>query len=412
MYTVAVIGSGPGGLMAAWQLSLCPEIEVHLFEKNEKLGEKIRVSGGGMCNYTQHATADLLMKHYGDGGPFLKHAFKQLDAFSTEALLGTIGIIPLIREDGKVFPASLQASQWIGAFERELRIRGVHIHKRSSIDHLERKSTGRWMAGGAGPWDAVVLATGGASYPRLGTRGDGYQILEALNLPIVAPKPALCGIRLLSPLAGLEGISVPRATLKILRGQHYIRMAGKYETDPSELLVTHKGLSGPLILNNSRWFENGDKLHINWSGQPTKVISDYLVEAANISGKRQVARVLKALALPQRLLEFLIQEAGIDGACTMGQLNKSQRALLVETTTAYGVEAFESLGWHQAMATKGGLALSSVNQKTMAVRDQPGLYVVGELLDIDGDTGGYNIQAALTTGFVAAKAIIKSLTSH
>lgn len=413
MYKVAVVGSGPSGLMAALQLSKVQGIAVHLIEKNDQIGKKVKASGGGMCNYTQHAPIEVLLRHYGDNGQFLKHAFKQLDAFKTEALLSEIGIVPLIREDGKVFPASLDAKQWLGAFESQLRRQGVQVLLNHAISALQQGADGFWQllspsAGELSQYDAVILAIGGASYPGLGTAGDGYPMLEALGQVVNPPKPALSGIVLEAPIVGLEGISVTSATLSLHRAGQLVKMAGQVVFGPLELLITHKGLSGPLILNSSRWYQPGDRLVLNWLGWQQGEIERYLLDAAQRHGKRQLGTVLGELPVPSRLMLYLLGLAGVPSDKCMAELSKSERLRIVSAFTAFDIGAFKPVGISQAMATAGGLSLSAVSGKTMAVKGLEGLYVVGELLDIDGDTGGYNIQAALTTGYAAAMAIIKS----
>ena len=411
MIRIAVVGGGPAGLMAAWQIALDPRFSVDLYEKNDQVGKKILASGGGMCNYTQHADAEDFFNHYGDHGLFLKHGFKQLDAFKTEALLQGIGIDPHIREDGKVFPQSKDAKQWLGAFSRVLAKCNVKVHTKARITHLGQNAEGFWLLndGGHNPYRAVVLATGGASYPALGTSGDGYQLLSHLGLHVVKPKPALTAVQMTHPLKGMEGIVLPAASVQIKRGNTFVKMAGNYTYGPNELLITHKGLSGPLILNCSRWIYPGDQLIVNWLGWTPEKLDEVLLKASEAHGKRLLASILEDLPLPKRFVQRFVEMSKIEGGVTMANLSKKSRQLVVGHFCAFAIDEFELVGFHQAMATAGGLDLNQVNSKTMGIKEQSNLYVVGELLDIDGDTGGFNIQAALTTGFVAAKAILRDL---
>lgn len=425
MSKVIVVGSGPSGLMAAWQLSRVEGITVHLIEKNDRLGKKLLASGGGMCNYTHHEDANQLMQHYGDQGSFLKHGFKALDAYKVEDLLDQIGIHPFVREDLKVFPASLKARQWVDAFESVLKKHGVKIHLNQRLARVKKptETSEKWLLttrdttnGQVGPdesiaWeaDAVVMALGGASYPSLGTSGDGYAILGALGIEMTPILPALCALDLDTPLSGLEGISVSSAQLRLRDKGRYIPMAGATTFGPLELLITHKGLTGPLILNSSRWFRPDREILINWLGMSPEAIDKVLVAQGQSGGKKSVGHALGPLGLPARLVKYLIQWAQVPEQTPMATLSKVQRQGLVQALTHYPVGAYKSQGMRAAMATAGGVALDQINPKTMGIKDLPGLYVVGELMDLDGDTGGYNIQSALTTGFVAAQHIIKTL---
>ncbi len=423
---VAIIGSGPSGLMAAWQLAEAG-IRVVLFEKNERLAKKILASGGGMCNYTHDEPREVLASHYGDHGIALKHAFKGLDGYQLMSLLKTIGIDPWIREDGKVFPTSKSASQLVAAFEQRLRHLGVEIRLKSRVRGVVKGSDegGNYYVADRvadrgnyyvqfgddleEAFDAVVLAVGGASYPSLGTSGDGYRLLEQLGLPIVAPRPALTAVLLETPLDTLAGLSAPSAILTIKK-QDQIDQSGNSRGNiqaQGELLITHQGLSGPLILNQSRWISSGDTLSINWLGWSKKEIGQFFEDGIQQFGKRKVLNYWLGLPLSEGLLRHLFALSEVKGETTMATLSRLDRERLIGVVFNSQFEQFSLQGFDRAMVTAGGLALESLNLKTFEVKGLSGLYVIGELVDIDGDTGGYNIQAAFSMGFAAARGIIK-----
>jgi predicted Rossmann fold flavoprotein len=374
-----------------------------IIEKNNGLGKKLLASGAGMCNYTHNEDIETFMSHYGPHGKQLKHAFKAFDAYALMDYLKEMGVLPLIREDGKVFPKSLKSSSLIEAFGSALKSNGVKIHYGEKVTGVSHKNNQWEVATTKGTYDAnyVVIATGGASYPSLGTSGDAYEWLKKLDIEIKEVKPALTGILVKAPLVTLAGLSFKAVTL------HVRRQGRSILTYCHDLLITHKGFSGPLILNSSRSYEQGDVLSLNFLNMSNNEFDQWLISEVTMNGKRQIKTVLEGLELPKAFLYEVLEKNKIDGTQKVSELSKKQRQILVESFTDYKIEEFESIGFERAMVTAGGVSLKELSMKTFKIKKYEKLFVVGEVVDIDGDTGGYNIQAAFSMGYCAAKQVIK-----
>jgi predicted Rossmann fold flavoprotein len=395
---VVVIGGGPAGLFCAARLPA--DRAVVVLERMPEPGRKLLLTGSGQANLTHEGDLAAFLGRYGGHGRFLRHALR---AFSNEALASWFADrgLPLeARADGKVFPVSHRAEDVLETLRAACLERGVRIVCGVRVRAVERDGDSIMVRTDGDSWSAgaVVLASGGASYPQTGSTGDGYRLARALGHTIVEPRPALAPIRP-EPyaFAELAGVSVPDAGLRVVRGG---RQVGDGRGD---LLFTHTGLSGPGVLDLSRDILPGDQLLVAFlPGIPSGALDEHLIRLCTERGAARLRTALAPLGLPERLLRRLLAEAGLPEELTGARLDRDGRRRLASVLGGLPFTIASIGGFSVAMATAGGVALDEVSPKTMESVLVPGLFFAGEVLDIDGDTGGYNLQAAFSTAALAA----------
>ena len=252
--------------------------------------------------------------------------------------------------------------------------------------------------------DHVIIATGGKSYPKTGSDGIGYKLAEDLGHAIIPAKPALTDIRIKEKkFLALAGLSFDDVEITIW---HDHKKIAAYVED---LLFTHKGLSGPAILNASRWMNEGDTVTVNFLYPKTyEEIKGYFTKTLSSYGKEELITFLKRLKLPKSFCSALCEDVEIDEHMPCAKLSRNQREALVKDLTRHSFTIEALGGFHLAMATAGGISLKEINPTTMESRKEKGLFFAGEVMDIDGNTGGYNIQAAFSTAYLCAEAILKT----
>lgn len=410
MKKVVVIGGGAAGFFGAIACAeLNPQLEVILLEKTNKLLSKVRVSGGGRCNVTHHCfVPTIFSQHYPRGAKYLKEAFKAFGAAETIAWFEKRGVKLKAEPDGRMFPTTdnsetiikclLQAAEKAG-----IKIRtGVGVEKISIKSATDGKSTyelslsnGRQLVA-----DKLLICTGG--HPKT----TGYDWLRALGHTIQEPVPSLFTFNVPdSPLKELQGISVPKAR---------VRVTGQKLEYEGPLLITHWGYSGPAVLKLSAWGARifHDQKYtftalINWIPAYTEEsLREYLQEYRKAHPKKVVA-TNSLFNLPQRLWKALTTLAEIPVEIKWSELPAKNTNKLVENLLRTAAEVKGKTTFKEEFVTCGGVDLNQVNMKTLESRLKPGLYFAGEVLDMDGITGGFNFQAAWTTGFLAGTAIAK-----
>ncbi|KLK88600.1 flavoprotein, HI0933 family [Methanoculleus sediminis] len=397
--TIAIIGGGPAGLFCALQAA-GEGRNVVVFEKKPAPGKKLLIAGSGQCNITHAGGVADFLTHYGDHGVFLRPAFMNFTNRDLIAFFADRGLRMEIEPGGKVFPETRKSADVLAVLLAECTARGVEIRCNDPVLAVERDGDGFIVrtAKAAVRAGVLVIATGGASYPATGSTGDGYAFARALGQPTTEVAPALAPVYVEDyPFADLAGISFQNLTLAVYRdGKRVGRHAG-------DLLFTHTGLSGPGILDLSRSILPRDVLRVTFlSGASVEGVRKRLADAIGAGGGRQVKTVLSDLALPERFVRRLLDLAGIPAGETCAQLRKNARNALATSLAEYPFRVERLGGFNEAMATRGGVALEGINKKTMASKTVENLYCVGEVLDIDGDTGGYNLQAAFSTAALAA----------
>ena len=416
-YGAIIIGGGPAGLFAAVRLAAARELAVAsapgilLLEKREWTGRKLLLSGSGQCNITHAGEMSDFLGHYGGGARpeaaarFLKPA---LFGFTNAELLAWFrarGIEFEIEENGKVFPKDRRAASIHKALLDEAERLGVDIKTGEGVQSIERAESDGFLVQADYIAPAVLIATGGASYPRTGSTGDGYALAAALGHTIVPPRPSLVSIAIQEfPLANLAGLSFKDAGLSLRRG------GKRLLSREGDLLITHEGLSGPLVLDTSRHIEAGDTVELRFIPATLEEFRSRLDAALKSSPRRLARTVLAEAGLTKNMAERFCDLAGIGPEETAASLPRAKREALCVFACAHPFEVARLGSLETAMATAGGVSLAEVNPGTMESRLAPGLFFAGEVLDIDGDTGGYNLQAAFSTGALAARGVFDRIT--
>jgi hypothetical protein len=401
-WDIVVLGAGAAGLVAAARAAELGR-RVLLLEKNRKPGVKILMSGGTRCNLT-HATDNRgIVEAYGPPGRFLHSALAALSVQDTVKLFEDEGVATKVEPTGKIFPVSNRALDVLDALLRRLHRSGATLALGEPVTELNATADGFAVVTPlrtvAAKW--VILTTGGRSYPGSGTTGDGYRIAAAFGHTIVPPRPALTPITTDAPwVAALRGVTLPDVQLRVQQdGQKLAARRGS-------LLFAHFGLTGPVALDVSRVVSGHPEpraLHLEIDLLPAVAEAEFdrfLQAEALASGKKQLANVL-ATHLPHRLAETLLTLTGQPADRKAAGLSRGDRGKLVAAAKRLRVPVTGTLGFEKAEVTAGGVALDEVDSRTMQSKRRPGLYLAGEVLDLDGPIGGYNFQAAWSTGWLA-----------
>lgn len=399
-----IIGAGPAGLFAAARTEAQPG-RVLVLEKQPEPGRKLLLTGSGQCNFTHAGPIRNFLNAYGEHGAFLK---KSLLGFTNEdsiAFFRARGIEAMtVAETGKIFPRSRRASDILNALLSACRERGVEIRCRQAVDRIHLSAPHGFEVGSGGQTfraRRVLIATGGASYPATGSTGDGWKLAQSLGHTLVPPHPGLAPFKIKNhPLARLTGISFKNLNVTLWRQGKKIKVLS------GDLVLTHFGISGPVVHNLARYAAPGDTATLAFvaAADPVRFQKEWLA-GLECAGKLRISAWMKTFSLPQALLQTILRLSGVRPDAFAARLSRDQRLELMRRVTAFPLE-IETVGnWTNAMVTCGGVALDEINPKTMESRLQPGLYFAGEVMDIDGDSGGYDLQAAWSTAALAAASI-------
>jgi predicted Rossmann fold flavoprotein len=419
-WDVAVVGAGAAGLLAGTRAAECGRRTL-LLEKNARPGVKILMSGGTRCNLTHDTDAAGIVGAFGPSGRFLHSALAALGPRQLVELIEAEGVATKVEATGKIFPVSNKATDVLAALLRRLERSGCQLALEEPLIELEPAAEGFLLitSGRVLTAGKVILTSGGKSYPGSGTTGDGYRLAAKLGHTIVPPRPALAPVTVDAPwVRALKGITVPDVAVRVLEsGPADAPRSGKTSvlaTRRGSFLFTHWGLSGPVVLDVSRVISGHPQprqLAIECDFLPAIKDADLdalLRESAAAAGKRQLVSMLPE-ALPRRLSEALLTLAQLDGQQKSAELSKVGRARLVQAIKRTLLAVTGTLGFEKAEVTAGGIALSEVDSRTMQSKLVPGLYLAGEVLDLDGPIGGYNFQAAFSTGWLAGQSAAATL---
>lgn len=399
-----VIGGGAAGMMAAAAAAENGR-PVILLEKNEKLGKKIYITGKGRCNVTNACGQDKFFENIVSNPKFLYSAFHTFDNKRLETFLENNGC-HLKKERGeRVFPVSDHASDVTAAFERFLKKNGVQVRLHSEVRSIEtdgRKITGVTLADGslisAG---SVIVATGGLSYPVTGSTGDGHRMAQSLGHTVTDCVPSLVSLETEEDwVKKLQGLSLKNVSLTMSCGKK------KLYQGFGEMLFTHYGVSGPLVLSASSFYgkkKGADAVLLTIDLKPAlseEQLDKRILRDFEENRNRQFKNALGGL-YPAKLISVMIERSGIDPEKRVHEVTKQERRRLVELTKAFALRVKGKRGFDEAVITQGGVSVKEVNPSTMESKLIEGLYFAGEVLDLDGLTGGFNLQIAWSTGYLA-----------
>jgi predicted Rossmann fold flavoprotein len=421
-YDVVVIGAGAAGLLAATR-SAERGRRTLLLEKNRKPGVKILMSGGTRCNITHDCDAAGIVAAFGSAGPFLHSPLAALGPRELVELLEAEGLATKVEPGGKVFPRSDRAADVLGALLRRLERSGAELSLAEPVSAVH-PTADRFLVDTPKRsirCNKLVVTTGGKSYPGCGTAGDGYGWLAEMGHTIHRPRPALV------PLTSdqtwvheLSGVTIPAVQVRVVdpQGSRLSSPQRRGRRLPpgvlierrGSLLFTHFGLSGPVALDVSRAFTGArdpqslvlvaDFL----PGSTAEEIERRLQHIAATEGGRHIASVVSG-ELPRRLVEALLASADVSADRRMAELSKNERSQLITALKQCEIRVTGSRGFEKAEVTAGGVALGEVDSRTMQSKVVANLYVAGEILDLDGFIGGYNFQAAFSTGWLAGESV-------
>ena len=403
MSNIIVIGGGAAGMLAAIGASE-NGAQVILLEGNEKLGKKIYITGKGRCNVTNDCDNDAFMRRVVHNPRFLYSALSTLSTDDLMKKLGEWGCPTKVERGNRVFPVSEKASDVTKALERELKRRHVQVRLRTAVKALDIEDgvvlgvitqQGERLTA-----DAVIVCTGGKSYPTTGSTGDGFNFLAKAGHTVLPALPSLTSLRCDAPwIKQLQGLSLKNVRFSLHRGKRLLY------SDIGEMLFTHFGVSGPLVLSASAYASGLDFENLTFTldlkpGMDMQQLNARLIRDMDESGKKQLRNLLSGL-VPHSLAEQIPTICDLNPDKLANAITKTERQRLVECFKGLVLPVTGLGSLQEAVVTRGGVSVKEVNPQTMESKKINGLYIAGELLDVDALTGGFNLQIAFSTGYLA-----------
>lgn len=418
MSKVIVVGGGPAGMFAAYFAAKNGH-KVTLLEQNEKLGKKLYITGKGRCNITNASDMEELFKNVCSNPKFLYSAFYSYTNEQVVDFFESYGLRTKVERGNRVFPMSDHSSDVIATLSKALKDVGVEVRLYTKVKELLTSEVSDGNEIESQPMisgvvldngeriqaDAVVLATGGISYPSTGATGDGYRFAEKTKHRIVEPTPSLVPFETKEAwVRELQGLSLKNVAIKIVNGKKVL-----YE-DFGEMLFTHFGVSGPMILSASAAMKPDSfkeqpiayidlKPALDVDTLDKRILREF-DEAKNKQYKNSIQKLL-----PGKMVPVIIELSGIDPDKKVNEISKEERKNLVNLLKALPITITGLRGWNEAIITKGGISVKDVNPSTMESKKVKNLYICGEVLDLDAMTGGFNLQIAWSTGYLAGNSI-------
>ncbi len=402
---VCVIGAGASGMMASIVLAR-GGADVALVEKNEKFGKKLYITGKGRCNLTNDCELDDMFANVVHGERFLRSSLYGFTPQDTMAFFEDSGLKLVVERGNRVFPFSQKSSDVIKTLQIEIANLKVKTYLGTEVKEIRKNADGFKVVT---PWeslecDKVVVATGGMSYPSTGSTGDGYAFARAFGLKIVEPRQALVPIIVKQNVSALQGISLKNVNLCAI-DENGKEIASEF----GEMLFTNRGLSGPIALTISSYINRKQNVRLSLDLKPAldeNTLDKRILRDFDERKNQDIKNVTRAL-LPERLNAYVLKCANIVESKKVNEITKQERAKLVETIKNLRFDVSSLAPFSEAIVTAGGVDLKGL-KPTCECKDVEGLYFVGETIDVDALTGGFNLQLAFATAVCAAKDILKS----
>ncbi len=408
MSRVLIVGGGAAGMLAA-VIAARNGHKVEIFEKNEKLGKKVYITGKGRCNITNACDRDTLFANIVGNPKFLYSAFYGFNNYDMMDFLTELGLKIKTERGGRVFPASDKASDVIRVFQKEMQRLGVTVNLHTAVKEIlmeGKRCSGICLANHQKiEGDAVVVATGGLSYPSTGSTGDGYRFAQKLGHTVTELEPGLVPfVTREAWVKELQGISLKNVSIEIYSGKKQIYSAF------GEMLFTHFGVSGPIILSGSSlvgdYLKKGElTLSIDLKAALQKEQLEARILREFEANQNKQIRHIMDLLLPRKMVPVLLKNIGILAEKRVNEITKAERIKIVEGLKDFRLTLIGCRGFSEAIITRGGICVSEINPATMESKKAEGVYFIGEVLDLDALTGGFNLQIAWSTAYAAANAI-------
>lgn len=401
---VVVVGAGPAGIMAAGKASESGN-QVILIEKNNMIGKKLLISGKGRCNITNNTDIDGLIENIPGNGCFLYSSFYTFSNYDLIDFFNKHGLKTKVERGGRVFPVSNKSKDVVDTLKKYLKSKKVTLWLDSSIEKIStnnKKVTGIILKDGRKIMcDTVILTTGGISYPKTGSTGDGYKIAKGLGHTLIPLKPSL--VPLLTKeswVKELQGLSLKNISITLLNSK-----GKKIYNDFGEMIFTHFGVSGPVILSASRHILDYNykdvKLVIDLKpGLTEEKLNERIQRDFLKYSRKQFKNTLDDL-LPQKLISVFVGLSKIEHSKPVNQITKGERTFLVKLLKNFTLSINGSRPVEEAIVTAGGVSVDEINPSTMESKLIKGLFFAGEIIDLDAYTGGFNLTIAFSTGYLA-----------
>lgn len=402
MEIVAVIGGGPAGMMAA-STAAGRGKKVILIEKNNMLGKKLLITGKGRCNITNDADIEDFFKNVPTNSNFLYSAFYSFTNKKLVALLNKLGLETKVERGMRVFPVSDKSKDVLNALKKLLSISGVTVYNGNAQSVINDNGRKKIIFDDKKTLlcDKVIIATGGVSYPKTGSTGDGYKFAKSFGHTIIEPKPSLVPVVTNEDTYPLMGLSLKNVTLSVYDNKKEIF------SEMGEMLFTHYGVSGPLVLSASSHLEHSKlkdyKLVIDLKpALDEKTLDKRIIRDFEEFKNKDFVNSLSNL-LPQKMIMPIVKNSGIKEHKKVNEITKEERKNLLNAIKNFTLTVKDFRPVDEAIVTSGGVCVKEINPSTMESKIEKGLFFAGEVIDVDAYTGGFNLQIAFSTGYLAGK---------